>query len=531
MWRAGSRWLVVLTVTLSAIGRIIHVPDEAPTIQAGLDSLQDGDSVLVALGTYAEALYAPPLRFTLMGDVAPDSGDYPRPVIDPSPLPGADSLGCLYLPPGSQPLLQDLVFRNGASMYPHWNQSVGGVHSLGGTLVAYRCLFDSTYRALYHFRPNGENLADSLSECVFRDVQLSGVVQLDYPVIATSCDFGSGVSAALCAAGRGSRIRQCRFGSCVGGNSLIVVTSDIVVSDCFFTSPLAPSRSLLVIGQDTAGVTVRNNLFSECVVAVAVLKASAYSPQSYLIDDNQFISNRGAESSATCLWVAPYQPYFVGFGGAVSGNLFHNSFGRAPGANAVVTSGVHQWVANRFLETVLDTAALPTLEVQSQAHSTFRDNLFTRTGYALLNDGGTVDAQWNWWGDATGPYHEQMNPQGLGDTIVGEVDFEPWYTDTSFMSAPGIGSPLPKDFVLSCYPNPFNSILRLKLVPSEVGIVRVDLYDVLGRKTKEIWHGPLAFQKEVDFDASGLASGIYFVRVTDVLGRKSLAMAKVVLLK
>jgi parallel beta-helix repeat protein len=40
----------------------------------------------------------------------------------------------------------------------------------------------------------------------------------------------------------------------------------------------------------------------------------------------------------------------------------------------------------------------------------------------------TIDAENNWWGDATGPYHATLNPGGLGDTVSDDVDFVPWLT-------------------------------------------------------------------------------------------------------
>jgi len=39
---------------------------------------------------------------------------------------------------------------------------------------------------------------------------------------------------------------------------------------------------------------------------------------------------------------------------------------------------------------------------------------------------GTADATHNWWGDASGPYHESLNPGGSGDEVSDGVDFEPW---------------------------------------------------------------------------------------------------------
>ena len=63
-----SLWLTVLAAVLSAEAHVIHVPEDAPTIQAALNQLTDADTVLVALGVYAEALTAPPLHFTLKGE-------------------------------------------------------------------------------------------------------------------------------------------------------------------------------------------------------------------------------------------------------------------------------------------------------------------------------------------------------------------------------------------------------------------------------------------------------------------------------
>ena len=37
-----------------------------------------------------------------------------------------------------------------------------------------------------------------------------------------------------------------------------------------------------------------------------------------------------------------------------------------------------------------------------------------------------VDAENNWWGDGTGPYHPELNPNGLGDCVSDGVDFDPW---------------------------------------------------------------------------------------------------------
>ena len=41
----------------------------------------------------------------------------------------------------------------------------------------------------------------------------------------------------------------------------------------------------------------------------------------------------------------------------------------------------------------------------------------------------SVNAENNWWGDATGPYHSTENSSGTGAYVGDNVDFDPWYTN------------------------------------------------------------------------------------------------------
>lgn len=51
------------------------------------------------------------------------------------------------------------------------------------------------------------------------------------------------------------------------------------------------------------------------------------------------------------------------------------------------------------------------------------------TGFGVRNRGrAIVDARDNWWGDASGPYHETENPGGIGVEVSGNVDFWPFLT-------------------------------------------------------------------------------------------------------
>ena len=64
------------------------------------------------------------------------------------------------------------------------------------------------------------------------------------------------------------------------------------------------------------------------------------------------------------------------------------------------------------------------------------------------------------------------------------------------------------------YPNPFNPSTEIRYQISEVSNVSLKVYDVLGREVRTLVNrkqGPGTY--EVRFDASGLASGVYFCRI------------------
>lgn len=40
-----------------------------------------------------------------------------------------------------------------------------------------------------------------------------------------------------------------------------------------------------------------------------------------------------------------------------------------------------------------------------------------------------LDMRNNWWGDASGPYHPQGNPEGRGDSVGSNIEYKPWLRD------------------------------------------------------------------------------------------------------
>jgi hypothetical protein len=110
-----------------------------------------------------------------------------------------------------------------------------------------------------------------------------------------------------------------------------------------------------------------------------------------------------------------------------------------------------------------------------------------------------------------------------GSSLIGR-----W--NTSYVATDvGPETPFPSSFVLDQnYPNPFNPTTAISYQLSAVSEVRLAVYDILGREIEVLVNerkGPGKY--EVRFDASRLASGVYFCRLTAgryVEARKMLLM-------
>jgi len=75
--------------------------------------------------------------------------------------------------------------------------------------------------------------------------------------------------------------------------------------------------------------------------------------------------------------------------------------------------------------------------------------------------------------------------------------------------------PLPTDYSLAQnYPNPFNPITRIEFALPEAGQASIEVYNIAGQKVATIADGAFdAGRHTVDWNASDLASGIYFYRL------------------
>jgi hypothetical protein len=97
------------------------------------------------------------------------------------------------------------------------------------------------------------------------------------------------------------------------------------------------------------------------------------------------------------------------------------------------------------------------------------------------------------------------------------------------LDAPG-GSSFPAQFALQQnFPNPFNPATTIRYVIPAAGRVRLDVFNVIGQLVATLVDGRQdAGTYRAQFDARGVASGVYFYRLT---WEGSVAVQKMVLLK
>ena len=117
------------------------------------------------------------------------------------------------------------------------------------------------------------------------------------------------------------------------------------------------------------------------------------------------------------------------------------------------------------------------------------------------------------------------NPAGLWilkvyDRAAGNTGFfKAWGLTIDISNNPiginSISAEVPQRFSLKQnYPNPFNPVTNINFSIPKTGLVKLTVYDAAGKITAELFNGELeAGTYNYDFDASQLASGIYFYKL------------------
>jgi len=131
----------------------------------------------------------------------------------------------------------------------------------------------------------------------------------------------------------------------------------------------------------------------------------------------------------------------------------------------------------------------------------------------------TIDAENNWWGHESGPYHSETNPDGKGDRVSDCVDFDPWLpVPVGLLWA---AAPL-SDVIGRNYPNPFNPETWIPYhLAEEKSNVTIRIYNTSGQLVHTLSLGAkragayLTKEKAAYWDGRNnrgehVVSGVYF---------------------
>jgi hypothetical protein len=145
------------------------------------------------------------------------------------------------------------------------------------------------------------------------------------------------------------------------------------------------------------------------------------------------------------------------------------------------------------------------------------NNITDNFEYGVLNEDADViiDARYNWWGNASGPYHPDSNPAGFGDSVSDYVNFTPWL-ETPF----GIEEykPIPTKFTaLQIYPNPFRKKTDIRWQIPDNSIVDLRIYDITGRLVRQFDYTTMRLSDHISWDGTDdfgkkLPSGVYVLK-------------------
>jgi len=523
--------------------RTLEVPTQVfPTIQSAIDSCANGDTIFVLAGRYTEALRITDRSLTIIGEFPPDSGNGTGVIIDPAGLDSSAYRACLTVNSGDSVRLERLWFRNGEQM--HIGRPVnrtGGIENRTGAraLSFHECRFDSVYSGIR----GGSSL--SLSHVTMRDMRWLAVFSDDSTrIIANDCQFQGEASQSLILSASGSQFTRCSFRNDEAAPILIAGTDSILISRCEFGPHTSECGTGVIVSAGT-GTVIEDNLFHDFAIGGAALLVrqtgcAATTGPNYVparvegntftrilwngcaggfglefecdgpepamlgtVDDNTFVDIISSGVTATAI--------YVGTGTiSLTGNLFERL---GPGSGATIYGHGIQPPETLLIRT-----------------SSFRDVV---QGVEHESGSQYTDARWNWWGAESGPYNDNLNPDGDGASVDDNVAFVPWLTtdpheDTSEVAVetpPSIASL----YSLRAYPNPFNAVTMLDIEVQVPGDYDLILYDVTGRETARVFSGRIERSARVALNASDFASGVYFVKLSS--GNKMFAVEKVLLVK
>ncbi len=497
--------LCLLSAQFAAQGRVIRVPQDAATIQAGLDSLLDTDTLLVDRGVYEERVVLPPFHLTMIGLYDPDGGEMSRPIVDLSNSAVPDSTAVLSVPRWSGPTIENFRIIGGDR---------NGIRCWSTFLLLRNCVIDNCNEGFRQVQDSIGAVAE-FENCYFRlNRNKCAIVRGGNELRAFRTVFEGGEGSSVMVSLSGSVLDSCIFTS-GHQRTLLYSARESIVTNCTFGPCDVPFAEAVLLGDSL--VVFTGNRVTDIDYGTHAIKLMLDNPDAATVTGNTFVDCRGHAGGlmgAGALAVV-FDPAHATQGPDISQNIFGNNAGNSYCDDIAARVDLRMRVqGNRFERGVLN--GLPSVGGSTspwqETPIVLRGNVFSDCGYALRGTAQT-DARSNFWGDLSGPYHEFENPQGLGDTLSGPAQFVPWLTDTS-SGASGSVPQIADRISFFSWPNPFNLATVIRFELSKSDRVELAVFNSLGQRVATLLNERMAAGvHRAEFSAAELASGTYFCRL------------------
>jgi hypothetical protein len=545
--------LACLVISCTRLGAtILHVPAAYRTVSEALSASADGDTVLVQQGRYAERLVFPTHDLVLISDywLSGDTSAVSNTILDASAFSESDTAsvitmgasvsratlvagftitgghggpsddptdvrswgGGLFLSGSDARIFSCRIVSNTATNFP-------AIYSRGGSPDIETCLIarNCGVEGLIYF---GYNL-DQSDTVLFRANELTanvgcggedsvlwdgGVVCYQARLAVDGCRFHDyttreslalelNASEGIVSGNVFERVSALGFGTLIYSSGRPLRLRDNLFRHCNLID--GHCVNIFAQSQGDVSATIERNWFEQISALALGPSCILFQFPNAAVRDNVFLANQSAGSAVSFSMWAPR-----GCEAEVEGNIF---------------------VANQTLNPAHRGSTISA--IGSGPFCGLRGNSFVGNQGTIIDAQVSGDSAWdadsNYWGDPSGPYHPTENPQGRGDTVDAEIHVTPWLTE------PPEAVPDPRErlrlrpdewSIDLAYPNPFNSTTTIRLVARKPQPMAVAVYNTLGQRVAEIWRGVLAKDALTlvrwdgrDARGSSVASGVYYI--------------------
>ncbi|MBI2619021.1 MAG: T9SS type A sorting domain-containing protein [Ignavibacteriales bacterium] len=508
---------------------LIRVPQDQPTIQAGINAANTGDTVLVSEGTYVENIKINKKIVLASWFVRDDSISHISKTIINGSLPAhADSGSVILITKGadSTTVVSGFTITGGTgtrTVYDvsyTWKEGGGILLHGGGATISHNVITGNVVSTTYG--SNGGGIA------MFpRDTTLSYWI-IEDNVIRENEVFTSAFST-YAAQGAGALLtEQGRFTTNVVTNNRSGGNVNVTGAGVYIGTP---DRNWSLPDLSTNIVVANNRIHSnESTMwggGIAMYAGSTVSRPNVTLLNNLITRNSATSGAGIHINSGTYALMNntvvhndSGPSGTVSNRAIYLEQSRGPLSFRMLNNII--WNPEALLEFYLAAGAVPTGNyniirngLAGEGNIDADPDLEPQSGYYYLRGASPARDAGVWSGSVGGitlnaPSRDFRDSARAENPDMGAHEYDPLVNVKRLTT-----TAIPENFALDHnYPNPFNPRTKIRYQISEVSKVRLTIYDVLGREVTTLVNEKLnPGSYEVTWEAAGLPSGIYFYRL------------------